>query len=291
MSALAQPVSRAPSPRTLGARAFATAIGNEVQKGLFHAWSERLQVMIEMPLFLTFFLLVALVLGRGQQIASGHLDWRFNPATIGPLFVGFVAFGFFYLQTAKLFWRLLGEIQAGTLEQVYLSPLPAWLVAAAGRVLATVLETGAVVAVLYAVIFAIVPFHLVWRPQALLPIAFVVLGSVGYSLIEGGMTLAWKRVELVHELALGLMTFFSGALIPLDRLPAWMAEIGRFAPISQGIVGLRSVLVGGKEAFPLGDDGGLLWMAGISAAYLVLGIAAFSLGETKARRQGSLGRY
>ncbi|HEY3060717.1 MAG TPA: hypothetical protein VGL99_17290 [Chloroflexota bacterium] len=56
-------------------------------------------------------------------------------------------FLFFYLKTAKLLWRLLGVSQAGTLEQVYLSPLPAWLVATAGVVLATVVETAVLIAI------------------------------------------------------------------------------------------------------------------------------------------------
>ncbi len=139
MSAVALAVS---SNRKLGPRAAAIAVGNEIQKGLLAAWGERLQILIELPLFLSFFLLIALVLGRGQQIASGHLQWRFDTAQVSSLIVGYAAYLFIYLQTAKLFWRLLGEIQAGTLEQVYLSPLPAWLVATAGRVLATVPETA-----------------------------------------------------------------------------------------------------------------------------------------------------
>ncbi len=280
-----------PAARGLGVRAAATAVGNEIEKGLLHAWGERLQIVIELPLFVIFFLLAGLVVGRGQEIASGHLDWRLDPERIAPLLVGMVAFTFLYLQSAKFFWRLLGEIQAGSLEQVYLSPLPAWLVATAGRVIATVLETGFVVAVIYLVAVAIVPFHLVWRAQALVPMVLILVGSVGYSLIEGGFTLAWKRVELLHELALDLMIFFSGALIPLSQLPAWMAEIGRFTPIGQGIVGLRAVVIGGSQSFPLGGDGGLLWMAGVSFAYLLVGILVFSLGESIARRQGSLGRY
>jgi ABC-2 type transport system permease protein len=76
------------------------------------------------------------------------------------------------------------------------------------------------------VVFAMVPFHVVWRAQALVPIGFIVLSSVGYSLIEGGLTLVWKRVELIQELAMGMMIFFSGALIPRDRLPAWLAGVG-----------------------------------------------------------------
>jgi len=277
--------------RTLGLRAAAIAIGNEIEKGLLAAWGERLQIVIELPLFLGFFLLLALVLGRGQQIASGHLDWRFDAARVSSLMVGYAAYLFMYLQSAKLFWRLLGEIQAGTLEQVYLSPLPAWLVATAGRVLATVVETAFLVAILYAVVFALVPFHLVWNAQVLVPMLLVAVGSVGYSLIEGGLVLAWRRVELVHELAMGLMAFFTGALIPLSHLPAWMAEIGRFAPISQGLVAMRSVLIDGRTSFALWGDGGMVWMVGISAAYLVIGIAAFGLGERRARRRGSLGRY
>jgi hypothetical protein len=224
--------SKAFVSRGLGRRAIAVAVGNEIQKGLFHAWGERLQILIELPLFLIFFLLLALVLGKGQQIASGHVDWRFDPGHVSSLLIGYAAFLFIYLQTAKLFWRLLGEIQAGTLEQVYLSPLPAWLVATAGRVLATVLETAGLVAILYLIVFAIVPFHIVWHAQALVPIAFLAVASVGYSLIEGGMVLAWRKVELVHELAVGLMGFFSGALIPLSQLRTSGGSLRLVRPLS-----------------------------------------------------------
>lgn len=291
MSSLAPAATNLPVARRLGPRAAATAVGNEIGKGMLHAWGERLQIVIEMPLFVVFFLLVALVLGRGQQIASGHIDWRFQPAQVSWLMVGGAAFTFFYLGSAKFFWRLLGEIQAGTLEQVYLSPLPAWLVATAGRLLATVIETAFVAAVSYLVVFAIVPFHLLWSFQALIPIVLLIVSSAGWSLIEGGITLAWKRVEMIHELVLGLMTFLSGAFIPLDRLPGWMAEIGRFTPISQGIVALRSLLVDGRPSLSTGGDGGLVWLVAIAGGYLLLGIVVFSLGEAKARGEGSLGRY
>jgi ABC-type uncharacterized transport system permease subunit len=98
-------------------------------------------------------------------------------------------------------------------------------------------------------------------------------------------------VELIHELAMGIMIFFSGALIPLDRLPAWMEDLGRFSPIGQAVVALRAVLIDSQETFFVGGDGGLVWLVAISAGYLLAGIAVFSLGESRARRQGSLGRY
>jgi ABC-2 type transport system permease protein len=43
------------------------------------------------------------------------------------ILVAFLPAMFFYFQAVKLFWRLLGEIQAGTIEQVYLSRCrPGW---------------------------------------------------------------------------------------------------------------------------------------------------------------------
>jgi len=41
----------------------------------------------------------------------------------------------------------------------------------------------------------------------------------------------------------------------------------------------------------IGGDGGRVWLVATSAGYLAAGIAAFSLGESRAWRQGSLGRY
>ena len=54
------------------------------------------------------------------------------------------------------------------------------------------------------------------------------------------------------------------------------------ASISEGVVALRAVLIDGRQSFPVAG-GGILWMVGISAAYLLFGIAVFSLGERSAR--------
>ena len=198
MSSLVPSILDFSNGRGLGPRATLIAVINEVTKGLIHAWSERLQILIELPLFIVAFRFFAVFVGRGDHIASGRLEWTLDPTRISWMFVGYPAWIFFYLQTAKLFWRLLGEIQAGTLEQVYLSPLPTWLVATAWRVLATIVETLGVVAALYLVAYIFVPFHMTWRPQVMLPLVFVLASSVGYSLIVGGLTLIWKRVELLN---------------------------------------------------------------------------------------------
>ncbi len=58
---------------------------------------------------------------------------------------------------------------AGTLEQVYLSPLPSWLLAAAARVVAALAETLIVVAGIYGIVSIVVPLHYHWSAAVLLP--------------------------------------------------------------------------------------------------------------------------
>jgi ABC-2 type transport system permease protein len=103
------------------------SLGNEVGKGLLFAWSERLQILLELPFFALFILLLGPLLGAGHQIAAGHLSWTLHSGRTSLLLLAFLPALVFYFQAVKLFWRLLAEIQTGTLEQVYLSPChPGW---------------------------------------------------------------------------------------------------------------------------------------------------------------------
>jgi ABC-2 type transport system permease protein len=275
----------------LGPRAFAVAIGNEVSKGLRHAWSERLQILIEMPLFVSMSLLFSLLLGQGEHVAAtGHLASHLDPSRTGWMFLGFAGFTFTYLQVVKVFWRLLGEIQSGTLEQTYLSPLPAWTHVALGRVAATMVETGFVVAVTYGVTRAFVDLSFTWQPQVLIAVAFLIVGAVGFSLIVAGLTLVFKRMQLVNDLVLGLMMLVSGAILPLAALPSWVSDLARPLFLAQAVAGLRTTMLDGQP-LPTWGLGGLVWLAGTSIAWLVVGALVFAVAERVARRQGSLARY
>src|SRR5260370_40777330 len=95
-----------------GMRAFATAIGNEIEKGLIDLWRGKIASLLELILFALMFLAIAFAVGRGT----------FHKEQVAPLLLGFVGHIFFHMQTNRLFWGLLGEIQCGTLEQVDLSP-------------------------------------------------------------------------------------------------------------------------------------------------------------------------
>src|SRR5712692_11283115 len=264
----------------LGIRAFATAIGNEIVKGLIDLWRGKLASLLELILFALFFLAITFALGRGT----------FHREQVAPLLLGFVGYIFFHMQTNRLFWGLLGEMQSGTLEQMYLSPLPSWLLTI-GLEAAAVVEAAfsAIILSLFIELVVQVPLPLDWA--ALLPLVLLVLGSVGYSLILGGLTLLFKRLEILKELFQIVVLIFGGVLVSLDHMPGWMATIARFLPLTPGVEVLRKLLLDQVELRTLAGDGTLLWLVGSAAAYLLLGIVIFRWCERIAKRRGTLGQY
>jgi ABC-2 type transport system permease protein len=278
-------------PGTFPAARFLTALGNEIRKGLLFAWSEKLQIVMEVPFFAVFILLLGPILGSGHQIAAGHLDWTLNSGRVSLIMVGFLPAMFFYLQAVKLFWRLLGEIQAGTIEQVYLSPLPSWLVAAAGRVIAAIVETLVLIGVTYGLVSAFVTLHFHWTPAALVPMAFLIISGVGYSLIIAGMTLLWKRIQLLQEIFLMLVMMFTFTALPVISAPGWFTGIGRVFPVTADVASLYGVMLGHRGVAGLWGTGGLVWVAVTAAAYLAAGILIFRVLSRLTRIRGTLGAY
>lgn len=279
------------STRGSTTRRMATAIGNETVKGLRHGWGERLQILIEMPLFVIFVLLLAYTVGQGAAIAeTGQIDWTIDPRHAAWLFIGVAAFTYTYLHLQKMFWRLLAEIQSGTLEQTYLSPLPSWVHVVGGRVVAAVAETAIVVAVTFGVTSLVVRLDLQWRVDALVPLALLIVGAAGLALVVAGITLVWKRIQMLNDLVLLGVFFFSGAVLPPAEMPGWADAVGTPLFMTHAVAGLRTVMLDG-DTLAWGGTGGLAWMLGTAVAWFASGLLVFRFCERIARRQGSLSHF
>lgn len=267
------------------------SFGNETRKGLLVAWSEKLQILIELPFFALFVLMLGPLLGQGHLVLSGQVHWSLDSARTSAMVLWFVPFTYFYMQVVKLFWRLLAEIQSGTAEQVYLSPLPSWLVVAGGRIAAALTESVLVGAGLYGVVSAFVPLRYHWSPAALVPAVLLILTGTGFSLVVAGMTLLWKRVQFFNDTALAAVMIFSASAIPLLHVPGWMAAAGRYFPLTNAVASLYGVMLGHRGVTSAWGYGGMVWVLVTAAAYLAAGILAFRLFERAARVRGSLASY
>jgi ABC-type polysaccharide/polyol phosphate export permease len=267
-----------------------TAVGNETLKGLRHGWSERLQILIEMPLFITFVLLLGFTIGEGENIVADQLDWTLDTQRASWLVIGFIAFSYTYLHVQKMFWRLLAEIQTGTLEQTYLSPLPSWVHVVAGRIASAIAETAIVVAIVYAITSLFVRIDLHWRLEALVPLLLLFVGAAGIALIIAGLALVWKRVMMLNDLTLLLLMFFSGALFPLAELPGWAQAVGEPIFMTHSVEALRIVMLDGA-AMPWSGIGGWAWTLATAFGWFLAGLAVFKACERVAQRNGSLSHF
>lgn len=273
------------------ARQSLSVIGNEVVKGLRLGWSERLQILIEMPLFVSFVLLLGYTVGEGDQIVrTGRVNWNLDSYHASWLFLGMGAYIFVYLLVQKMFWRLLAEIQTGTLEQTYLCPLPPWTHLVLGRPLASVVETTVVVGAIYLAVDLSAGLHFVWRFDALVPLLFLIVGAVGLALVVAGLAVVWKRIEMINDLVLLAMMFFSGSTIALDRMPAWTKPVSGLVFMTHSVAAMRTTLLDGR-ALSLWGYGGLAWLVVTGVGWLVTGVLVFRVCEHIVRGRGALTRY
>jgi hypothetical protein len=115
--------------------------------------------------------------------------------------------------------------------------------------------------------------------------------GVGYSLIIGGMTLVWKRTQLLQEGFLRLVMVFAVAALPVIAVPGWFVGLGRVFPVTSAVASLYGVLIARRPVTVPWGTGGLVWLLVTAAACLTAGILAYRVGERAARTRGSLARY
>ena len=101
----------------------------------------------------------------------------------------------------------------------------------------------------------------------------------------GCISLITTNVMFVNNSVYFLLLIFSGANIPIDKLPAWMQAISWSLPLTRGIASAR-LLIGGasfQEVAPL-----LLGEFLLGLVYVILGYWLFRWFEYQAKARGTL---
>ena len=215
-----------------------------------------------------------------------------------------------YIYLGNAFYQYVGAIMAGIswaviddrehyrmLKYIYIAPLsiPAYLL---GRGIARFImgSISVTVIVLTGVLFLQVPLQagLVNWPLFFLAlfVGVVMLSMMG--LILAGITLLIaNHVWFIGEGVAGALYLFSGAIFPLEVLPAWLRPIGYAMPITYWLELIRRSLVGEiAEAFPTlaGFTNGelLAILAGLSAVFGVAAVLIFRRCDHIARERGMI---
>ena len=213
-----------------------------------------------------------------------------------------------YIYLGNAFYIYVGAVMTGvswavlddrehykTLKYMYIAPIyiPIYLL---GRGVARFI-TGSIavfITLLAGVVFLEVKINFAEVDWILffvtLVLGVVMLAMLG--LLLAGVTLTVARHEgFIGEATAGALYIFSGAVFPLDVLPAWLRPIGYFMPTTYWLELLRRSLVGNvAQAFPtLADFSNmqiLTIMLGLSIFFGVVSVQVFKLCDRLARERG-----
>lgn len=169
---------------------------------------------------------------------------------------------------------LLWDRQFGFLKETLVAPVPR-LQIMAGRTLG-----GATIAMLQGALVLAVCLMAGFRPQgfAFIPLALVFMALIAVVFAALGTAIGstlrdMQGFQLIMNFMVLPIFFLSGALFPLENLPAALAVATRIDPLSYGIDGMRSALIGISH---LGVALDLAVLGVVAGAFLVVGAWAFS---------------
>jgi ABC-2 type transport system permease protein len=146
---------------------------------------------------------------------------------------------------------LLWDRQFGFLKETLVAPVPRVTVML-GKTLG-----GATIATIQGLLVLIICLIAGFRPVnwMMLPVAifFMILTAIvfaGLGVAIGSRLQDMQGMQLIMNFLVLPIYFLSGALFPLSGLPSVLSFLTRIDPLSYGIDGLRSVLIGTSEFAP-----------------------------------------
>jgi len=213
-----------------------------------------------------------------------------------------------YMYLGNAFYIYVGAVMTGvswaviddrelyrTLKYIYVAPvrIPAYLL---GRGVSRFLtgSLSVLITVSAGVLFLKVPLDITTVDWGLfllsLFMGIVMLGLMG--LLLGSLSLLFaNHAGFIGEAAAGALFTFSGAVFPIDVLPAFLRPVGYMMPITYWLELIRRSLVGGvAQTFPTLAAFSNLQLLGIlaalSAVFGIISFYSFRICDRLARERG-----
>jgi ABC-2 type transport system permease protein len=252
----------------------------EIRKNLLISWTYKANMFVS--LFTLGFIFVGIVffLGGGS----------FSPDKIASALLGYLVWMYAVTAISDLSYGLRGEISAGTLEQLAMSPTPMGLLLI-GRVTATLMIATIQVFLMGIIMNLLLGVRIPLRLEALPALLLTLLGVFGFGFIIAGAMLIFKQVESFSNLLNNALAFLNGSFLPISALPIWMAVISKTLPSTLGIIVIREIILEGKSLATTWREGSLVELTVNSVIYFVVGWLVFAVCEWIAKNRGSLGQY
>lgn len=253
-------------------------VGNETLKGLLTLRANWQTLVPELAVLVVFYSMIQFFIGGGRVV----------PAVLAPTLLGFAFYSLVYIVTLRTVAGTLEEMNAGTLEQVHLSPLPPWALSL-GRLAAAAIEAVGVTALVAAGLIVVLGIRFTYRLDALAPAALTLVDVAGFGLLLGALAVRVNSIGAVLHVLQSVVMFLNGAFIPVSVFPDWLQLLARFLPTTLGVEVGRKILLQGGTLGSTWTDGSLRWLCVHSGLMFALGAVAYQRSIRRALRLGGLG--
>jgi ABC-2 type transport system permease protein len=182
-----------------------------------------------------------------------------------------------------------GGLSSGFFEALLVTPtsLPALLAGQTGYAFAWALAR--VVLLMIAGAFLGVDVHWLRLPEAVVILVPVIAAYAGVGLIAAALVVSFRTNAGTPQAILIVSTLLGGVYFPTSVLPAAVAPIAEWLPLTPGLRALRQTLLLG---YPLSSVAGdLVQLLALTLACVVAGTLALRWSFAYARRAGSLSQY
>ncbi|MBP2654685.1 MAG: type transporter [Firmicutes bacterium] len=253
---------------------------NETYKGLLIAWNYKFETFLQLVMMGLVFVGIGFITGGGQ-LSSEQLTYTL---------IGYALWLYSSIIISSMCRDLLGEAQAGTLEQIFMSPVSVSLILI-GRSFSTLITSTINILVFTMVMVWGLNITLSLQWQGLVIFIITMAGLFGFGFVIAGATLVFKRVGELAGLTANALLFLNGSMLPVERFPKWLALFAKTLPTTQGVILLRDNLINMHSLYGLWQDGSLIVLFSQSFIYCLMGLLCFGWFVRRAKVQGTLGYY
>jgi ABC-2 type transport system permease protein len=122
-------------------------------------------------------------------------------------------------------------------------------------------------------------------PPLIVVFAVAAFSCTGLGLVTAGVAMRVRETAVLSNVVFGVLLIFCGVNVPLTALPAWMAGVAEWLPLTHGIAAARD-LAGGASWSAV--SGLVLTEAAIGVMYLLIGLVLLAYFEAESRRRATL---
>jgi ABC-2 type transport system permease protein len=245
--------------------------------------------MLEPLIFVFPYVLFAMALmgGRTSSVLEGLTGVSDG---ITYTIIGYIFMGFLNTAVWGMGFALRKEQWYGTLESIFVMPVPRW-VYVMGMALHSTVHQGIIL--FFQIVVVYILFGVILNVQGIFPvlilIALMMISLVGLGLMVSGLALIFKEGWIISEVMYSLITIVTPIAYPLAVLPPLLQTLSRAMPTTYAITGIRHSLIAETMEFSLGDAYSRLIIIGV--IWVITGLLIFQVVDRKVRREGTLAEY